>query len=103
MDTALRGELVMVMRRAEMLFLPDGRTDVMNAVDLAVGRGTSVIGLGGFTSVVTAGGQLVAEHVPASVTVTNGNAYTAAVVRSNVVEVARALELDRPATVAVVG
>jgi predicted amino acid dehydrogenase len=103
MDTAICGELVMVMRQAESLFLPSARTDVMEAVDLAVQRGTRVIGLGGLTSPATGGGQLVAEHVPASVTVTNGNAYTAAIVRSNVVDVVEALELDRPATVAVVG
>ncbi len=103
MDTAITGELVMVMRRAEMLYLPAGRTDVMDAVDLAVERGSRVIGLGGFTSVVTGGGELVVERVPASVTVTNGNAYTAAVVRSNVVEVVEALELDRPAVIGVVG
>jgi predicted amino acid dehydrogenase len=53
--------------------------------------------------VATEGGKLVAERVPESVTVTNGNAYTAAVVRSNVVEVVEVLDLGRPATVGVVG
>jgi len=103
MDAAICGELVMVMRRAEQLLLPTGRTDVMDAIDLAVQRGTRVIGLGGLTSPATGGGELVAQHVPAGVTVTNGNAYTAVVVRSNVVDVVEALELDRPATVAVIG
>lgn len=103
MDTAICGELVMVMRRAEMLLTPTGRADVMEAIDLAVERGSRVIGLGGFTSVVTEGGKLVVERVPPSVTVTNGNAYTAAVVRSNVVDVVEALQLDRPARVGVVG
>jgi fatty aldehyde-generating acyl-ACP reductase len=103
MDTAICGELVMVMRKAESLFQTNARTDVMEAVDLAVQRGSRVIGLGGLTSPATGGGELVVQHVPSSVTVTNGNAYTAAVVRSNVVDVAEALELDRPARVAIIG
>jgi len=103
MDTAICGELVMIMREAPMLIGPNARTDVMDAVDLCVQRGTRVIGLGGLTSPATGGGALVAERVPAGVTVTNGNAYTAAVVRSNVVDVVEELDLGRRPVVGVVG
>lgn len=103
MDAAIWGDLVMTMRQAEQLIMPTGPGDVLEAVDVAVQRGARVIGLGGLTSRATGGGELVAQHVPGSVTITNGNAYTAALVRRNVADVVEALGFDRTARVAVVG
>ena len=50
---------------------------IKQAMNLAVAKGTKVVGLGAFISPVTLGGQLLAED--SRVAVTNGNAYTAVI------------------------
>jgi fatty aldehyde-generating acyl-ACP reductase len=56
----------------------EARNRVARAVDQAVGLGASVVGLGGLTSSVTAGGVSLRHRT--DVAVTNGNAFTAAIV-----------------------
>lgn len=80
-----------------------GRREILRAARIAVDRGASVIGLGALTAPSTEGGRMLLDQLPAGVTVTNGNAYTAAVLRSNVTEARDALGLDRPTRVAVLG
>ncbi len=70
-----------------------GRERVNRAVDKAVALGASVVGLGALTATVTGGGISLRHR--SDIGVTNGNAYTAAVVESQV----RRL-LDDPAFVA---
>jgi fatty aldehyde-generating acyl-ACP reductase len=70
---------------------------------MLVDRGAKVIGLGALIAPATVGGSWLVEQLPPGVTVTNGNAYTAAVLRSNVLDVVRELALNRPAHVAVLG
>jgi predicted amino acid dehydrogenase len=66
-----------------MLAHPDEARDrVARAVDHAVDIGASVVGLGALTAPVTAGG--VALRGRSDVAVTNGNAYTAAIVHEQV-------------------
>jgi predicted amino acid dehydrogenase len=55
--------------------LARSREVITNAVKLGSDRGAEVVGLGGFTSVVTRGGRSIANHV--SVPLTTGNALTA--------------------------
>jgi fatty aldehyde-generating acyl-ACP reductase len=103
MDSAIRGELIIVMRRAESMLKPSAARAVLEGVKVAVDRGSKVIGLGALTSPAMGGGTRVLKHVPSGVTITNGNALTAAMVRRNTMDVVEALELDRAARVAVVG
>jgi predicted amino acid dehydrogenase len=72
----------------ERIMLREGRLTIRRAAAVAVARGARVIGLGGLTAPAMAGGSRLLESLPSSVTVTNGNALTAAVVRRNVLEVA---------------
>lgn len=76
---------------------------IVEGVELALRRGASVIGLGALTAPATAGGLRLLRHLPKGVTLTNGNAYTAAVVRHNVVEASATLALDQQARIAIVG
>lgn len=101
--SAVRGEVVGVMRKPEDLLGPNAVRDVADAAALAVRRGARVIGLGALTAPATGGGLRLMRHLPPGVTVTNGNAYTAALVRQNTVEVSELLELGPEAVVAVVG
>ena len=80
----------------------EGRRRVSRAVDKAVAMGSSLVGLGALTATVTAGGVSLRRRT--DVGVTNGNAFTAAIVDTQ----ARALLADavHPASdrhVAVVG
>jgi predicted amino acid dehydrogenase len=102
-NTAITGELICIMRLPEQLGGPDGKHAIREGVDLAVSRGAAVIGLGGLTAPVMGGGLLLADRVPRNVTLTNGNALTAAVVRTNVLEAARRIGLGTRARVAVIG
>jgi predicted amino acid dehydrogenase len=101
--SAVRGEVVALMRLPEEIAAAAGRQAVEEGVRLQVDRGAKFIGLGGLTAPATAGGRTLLAALPAGVTLTNGNAYTAAVARHNVVEACAALGLPRPARVAVVG
>jgi len=97
------GELIAAMCLPANIMTPEGQRAISLAAELAVKRGARVIGLGGLTGPATGGGQTLLKQLPAGVVVTNGNAYTAAVVCRNVVDAMHALELSRPCRVAVVG
>lgn len=99
--TAIRGEMVCITHMPEEMATPSATQTVVEGVELALRRGAGVIGLGALTGPATGGGLKLLRHLPAGVTLTNGNAYTAAVVRHNVAEASAAL--DRRARVAVVG
>jgi fatty aldehyde-generating acyl-ACP reductase len=99
----IRGEIVAVVRTPQLILSPEGGRQVAEAVRLAASRGSRVIGLGALTSPITRGGERLVGELPPGVTLTNGNAFTAMVVRDNVDEVGEALALARPIRVAVVG
>jgi predicted amino acid dehydrogenase len=76
---------------------------VVEGLEVALGRGSPVIGLGALIAPATASGARLLRHLPRGVTLTNTNAYTALVVRANVREAAEALGSGRRAEVAVIG
>ena len=80
-----------------------GRREIRIALRDAVESGASVIGLGALTAPATRGGRDLVEQVPAGVTITNGNAFTAAVVIEQVREACAHVAGARRAHVAVVG
>ncbi len=102
-ETSIRGELIAVMQMPEAMVRPGASGAVLRAAEVAIERGARVIGLGGLTSPATGGGRRLARHLPASVTVTNGNALTAAVVCQNVVEASRFVLHRRRPRIGVVG
>ena len=59
-----------------------GRRRVAQAVDRAVALGADVVGLGALTATVTAGGATLGER--SDIAVTNGNAFTAAIVEDQI-------------------
>ncbi len=93
---AITGEVIAVMCMPEQMVLPSARQYVLEAVRLAISRGTRVIGLGALTAPATGAGASITDHVPPGVTVTTGNAYTAAVAFHNVVEACRYLGASSP-------
>lgn len=99
----IRGETMVVFSMPEHIIYSGGRAQIDEAVRVAAGRGTRVIGLGALTAPATRGGQTLVPKVPKGVTLTTGNAFTAAVARRNVVEAAQARGLGTDAVVAVVG
>jgi acetylornithine/succinyldiaminopimelate/putrescine aminotransferase/predicted amino acid dehydrogenase len=99
------GELIMLpYLPAELLAMPGKRAleVVQSAVDLGVARGARVVGLGGFSSIISYGGNSLEKR--AGVTITSGNSLTTwAAVRS--VELAcgeQGIDLAQ-CTVAIVG
>lgn len=100
---AIWGEVVNIMRLPDVMVGPHAARAVLEGLELVLRRGSRVIGLGALTAPATGGGLSLLRHLPAGVTLTNGNAYTAVVVRQNVIEASRNLGLDRRAKVAVVG
>ena len=101
--STMRGELIAVLRSPDQMIGGEAVAAVRDAFQLAVGRGAKVIGLGALTSPVTNGGLMLIPDVPRGVTLTNGNAYTAIVVRDNVDEAAAFLGIGSRARVAVIG
>jgi predicted amino acid dehydrogenase len=97
-----RGEVIGLGRMPEQLLRPGGTADIMEGVRLASQRGARVISLGGLTAPATGGGLKLLRNLPSGITITNGNAYTATVVRHNVVEAATDLGQGKT-RVAVVG
>jgi predicted amino acid dehydrogenase len=97
------GELICVMRMPDEMIGPRAMPATLEAFNLAVKRGVRVIGLGALTSPATGAGLRLLQHAPPGVTITNGNAYTAEVVRLNVVEASELLGLGSQARVAVIG
>ncbi|MGH3252032.1 MAG: hypothetical protein ACRDOI_38295 [Trebonia sp.] len=100
--SSIRGEVIGAVRMPETMLTREGLRAVVEAADLAVQRGTSVIGLGALTAPVTGGGLFLLPRIPAGVTVTNGNALTAAMARENVMEAAALRALANP-RIAVLG
>ena len=98
-----RGELITVLRLPERLLWLGGERVVAEAVAVAAARGCRVVGLGALTAPVTNAGLTLMRRLPPGITVTTGNAYTAAVARADVVAAAATLDLRRPARVAVLG
>lgn len=101
--SAVRGELIGVGRLPDAMLSTDAHRSVAAAVDLAVGRGAPVVGLGALTAPATAGGRALLKRLPRGVTLTNGNGLTAAVVRRNVGEAVARLDLGRTPRVALLG
>lgn len=97
------GELTAVLRMPGQILRPEGQRQIQVAVRLAVDRGAKVIGLGALTAPATKGGQTLVPELPLGVTLTTGNAFTAAIACSNVTEAAGAAGVHDAATVAVVG
>lgn len=99
----VHGEVVAVMCMPDEIMHVKGRAGIVEAVEVAVGRGTPVIGLGALTSPATRGGRTLVPLVPRGVTITTGNAYTAVVGYRNAMEAIAALGSSGPVRVAVVG
>lgn len=99
----IRGELVGVMRTPEQIISPSGNRAVADGLRLAADRGARVVGLGALTAPATGAGRTLMRRLPDGISLTTGNAYTAAVARHNVVTAADALGLGRSARVAVLG
>lgn len=99
----IHGELVVAMCMPTEIIENKGRHAVICAAKLAVRRGAKVIGLGALTAPATGSGVLLLRHLPPDVTVTNGNAYTAIVVRQNVLEACSIPVQRKVGRVAVVG
>ncbi|MGH8991415.1 MAG: hypothetical protein ACRDZ7_07805 [Acidimicrobiia bacterium] len=100
---ALRGEVVVVMRMPDEVLGPGGERAVADGLGVVLRRGASVVGLGALTAPATAGGRRLLRYLPPGVTLTNANAYTAAVVRRNVEEAAAVLGKGPGARVGVIG
>ncbi|MGN9913957.1 hypothetical protein ACTMTJ_41145 [Phytohabitans sp. LJ34] len=99
----LRGEFLVVLCLPDTILYSQGREQIDQAVQVAQSRGARVIGLGALTAPATRGGLTLVPKLPRGMTVTTGNAYTAAVARRNVVEASEVLATGEGATVAVVG
>lgn len=99
----VHGEVISIMRMPADVMTPAGKQAIVEGALLAARRGAAVLSLGALTAPATGGGQRLLRVLPSTVTVTNGNAYTAAVVLRNVEEAATFVGLGRKAKVAVVG
>jgi fatty aldehyde-generating acyl-ACP reductase len=98
-----RGEIMAIPCLSEDVPTARGRRAIAQAAKIMADRGARVIGLGALTSPATAAGSWLVDQIPAGLTITNGNGYTAAVLLSNVLETVGALGLARPSRVCVVG
>jgi fatty aldehyde-generating acyl-ACP reductase len=98
----IRGELVVAMCLSHEITAKKGQQAVIAAAKMAASRGSRVLGLGALTAPATGGGQLLLRHLPEGVTVTTGNAYTAAVIYMNVLDGCSLLARDT-SRIAVVG
>lgn len=99
----IRGELLIVLCLPERIMYSHGREEIDAAVGVVQSRGASVLGLGALTAPATRGGLTLVPKAPRGLTITTGNAYTAAVARHNVVEASQHAGLGDSAVVAVVG
>jgi fatty aldehyde-generating acyl-ACP reductase len=90
-SSAAYGEIVCINRLPGTMVLPKSRQDVLEAAQLAVKRGSKVIGLGALTSPATGGGMTIVRDLPSNITVTSGNSLTAAIVRANVLSASQYL------------
>lgn len=98
------GEFICVPRTAEeLLNLPKEqiRSELINAMQLAIDRGAKIVGLGAYTSVVSQAGQLLLDMGPA---ITTGNSYTVVAAIDAVNKAAKNLHiLPEKTTAAIVG
>jgi fatty aldehyde-generating acyl-ACP reductase len=99
----IRGEMLVVLCLPEQIMFSRGRDEIDRALEVVESRGALVLGLGALTAPATRGGLTLVPKLPRRLTLTTGNAFTAAVARRNVVEASEFLGLDDRATVAVVG
>ncbi|MDR0345424.1 MAG: hypothetical protein LBI49_20390 [Nocardiopsaceae bacterium] len=97
------GDLTIVVRMPGRILRPEGRQLIAESVRLAAARGSRVVGLGALTAPATRGGLTLLPELPKGLTLTTGNALTAAVACRNVAEAAEAIGLAGVARVAVVG
>lgn len=98
-----RGILIGVGCLPDEILTRRGRAEIVRAVQLALDTGVDVIGLGALTAPATRGGVTLLDHLPDGVTITNGNAYTVAVLVDDVLEAVAKRALDHDARVAIVG
>lgn len=99
----IRGELLIVLKMPDQILYSEGRAEIERALHIAAGRGASVVGLGALTAPATRGGLTLLPKVPPGITLTTGNALTAASAHANVLEAGEALGFGTDAVVAVVG
>ncbi|MCH7736178.1 MAG: hypothetical protein IH872_02135 [Chloroflexi bacterium] len=97
------GEIISAMLMPEEMQGAQGKGATAKAVSLAASRGAQVVGLGALTSSVTGGGLTLRRNLAPQVTLTNGSAYTASVVRQNVSEATKFIGLGDKARVGLVG
>lgn len=100
---SVRGEFLIVLCLPNTILYSRGREQIDLAVQVAHSRGARVLGLGALTAPATRGGLTLVPKLPRGMTLTTGNAYTAAVARRNVIEASEAMGIGDSATVAVVG
>jgi predicted amino acid dehydrogenase len=98
-----RGELLIVLCMPEQIMYSRGREQIDAALEVVRSRGARVLGLGALTAPATRGGLTLVPKAHKGLTITTGNAYTAAVARHNVVEASVWAGLDDRAVVAIVG
>ncbi len=101
-QSAVRGEIIAIGFLPRDLFGRNARRKLIEALDLARIRGAKIVGLGGLTSSATRGGRSLLPHAD-GITLTNGNAYTAATVVGQVKEAAVLFGLGDQAKVGVLG
>ena len=103
LHSPIHGELISVARLPEDMTKVGAKSEIVEALRIAVARGARSIGLGGLTGPATAGGMRLLGHLPNGVTLTNGNAFTAFVARANVNQARNALGSRRNVRVALIG
>ncbi len=101
-STPVTGDLIVIPRLPEDVIYGDGPELVARAVQISYARGARVVGLGGLTAPATRGGMSLLPSLPDGLTLTNGNSFTAAVSRANVLEACEFLGRPRP-LVAILG
>lgn len=70
-----------------------GKKRILDACRIAQNLGAGIIGLGGFTSIITNGGKDLLDDV--KIAVTSGNTYTATLVIDSLLRLLRLMENDR--------
>ena len=101
-ESAVRGEIIAVGFLPKDMFTSAANRKIVEALELSRQRGAKTVGLGGLTSSATAGGKSLLPHAD-GLTLTNGNAYTAATIVSQVIEAADVLGLKRQAKIGILG
>lgn len=103
LDSALVGHVLLVPFGAKHLLSQphEGRARVGRAIDHAARLGAGVVGLGALTATVTAGGATLRSR--SDIGVTNGNAYTAAIVEDQLMTLLADLTDRRVAVVGATG